>query len=161
MKFIHRDDRHGPERPRSPELPVFFFCFFLKLKRINSQSRALNAVRTPAVVLAERVQMLLRSSAPRWGLVDSSLWVTGLGPGSYSPPALRLTASKAGGGGSRGISFLMTQRLADIPTVDTHLRVCFSTCGPAIALFLPLPEPTAGMEEGGERREWEKGGGGV
>lgn len=98
MKFIHRDDRHGPERPRSPELPVFFFVFFLKLKRINSQSRALNAVRTPAVVLAERVQMLLRSSAPRWGLVDSSLWVTGLGPGSYSPPALRLTASKAGGG---------------------------------------------------------------
>lgn len=95
LKFIHRDDRHGPERPRSPELP-FYYYFFLKL-RINSQSRALNAVRTPAVVLAERVQMLLRSSAPRWGLVDSSLWVTGLGPGSYSPPALRLTASKAGG----------------------------------------------------------------
>lgn len=140
-------------RPREASEPRSTFFFFKVAHKFTKSSfkRCQNTRGRP-----RRAQTLPRSSAPRRGLVDSSPWVTGLGPGSCSPPALRLTASKAGGGGSRGISFLMTQRLADRPTVDTHLRVCFSPCGPTIALFLRLPEPTAGMEKGGE---WREGGG--
>ena len=128
---------------------IVFFFFFFSL-HINSEwsfKRCLKTRGRPRGA-PRRVQMLLKSSSgstPWQGLVDRLLWVTGLGPGSYSPPAFQINIrALKGGRGSRGIPFLMTQRLADIPTVQTHLRVCVSPCAPAPALlfsFSSWPRP--------------------
>lgn len=81
-------------------------------------------METPLVILEELrrpVQRPLIPVCPRpagvWWTGRSA--VTSLGHGSNSPAASRST-SRRRGMGSGGIYFLMTQRVADIPTVNTH-----------------------------------------
>lgn len=101
LKFINLDDRRCLERPRSPR-SCFFFLFYSHINSQSSFKRRQNTRGCPRGA-PWRVQMLLKSSS--WGPVDRSLWVTGLGPGSYSPLAfeINIQALKQGRGAA-GVS---------------------------------------------------------